>query len=96
MQIQILPPIIRPKNMPGFRGGTPAEVEVEKCLDIARALNIMQEFSRSWSELMVDIRVRSCCHDELLDDETPLKNAVTTHHQPVDAEVSFNEETRWV
>jgi hypothetical protein len=82
--------------MPGFRGGTPAEVEVEKCLDIARAWNKLQEFSRSWSKLMVDIRVRSCCHDELLDDETPLENAVTTHKKPVAAKVSFGEDTIWV
>jgi hypothetical protein len=37
-------PIIRPKNMPGLRVGAP---EVAKCLDIVRALNKMQEFSRN-------------------------------------------------
>jgi hypothetical protein len=40
-KLKLLFPVIRPKNMPGLGGGAP-EVEVAKCLDIARAIGIVQ------------------------------------------------------
>ncbi len=62
--------------MPRLRGGAP-EVEAGDCMDLAKSLNKMQEFLHSWGEHMVDIRVGACCQDEMLEDETPLENAVT-------------------
>jgi hypothetical protein len=63
------------------------------CHSIEQNAGVLAKLERTYC--MVDIRVRSCCHDELLDDETPLENAVTTHKRPVVAEVSFGEEIRW-
>jgi hypothetical protein len=61
------------------------------CQSIEQNAGVLTKLERTYGGHSCKV----CCHDELLDDETPLENAVTTHHQPVDAEVSFGEEIRW-